>query len=71
MAFMQQNLPEYDSLLQEIELLKSENIRLKDILKANGIAYEPVNVVPAEEMVYSDITFPDAHLGKDDRVALI
>lgn len=67
---MQQGQPEYDSLIQEIELLKSENIRLKEILKANGIAYEPINVAPAEEKLYSDITFPDAHLGKDERVAL-
>ena len=58
----------YDSLLRELEQLKTENARLKDLLQANGIAYEFVTVDVEVEKIYSDSSFPDAHLGKDERV---
>ncbi len=67
---MPQELPKYDYLLHELEHLKSENARLKELLRANGIAYEVVAADIDEERIYSDITFPDAHLGKDERVDL-
>lgn len=67
---MLQHRNEYEALTQEIELLKSENIRLKELLKANGITYELVVDKVVEKKVYSDISFPDVHLGKDERVAL-
>ena len=67
---MQQEQQQYDSLLHELEQLKAENTRLKDILQANGIAYDVVTIDADEEKVYSDITFPDVHPGKDERVEL-
>lgn len=67
---MQQEQQKYDSLLLELEQLRTENARLKEILQANGIAYEVATANTDEEKVYSDITFPDVHLGKDERVEL-
>ena len=67
---MCQEQQKYDSLLRELEQLRTENTRLKELLQANGIAYEVVDTNADEEKVYSDITFPDAHLGKDERVEL-
>ena len=67
---MQQEQQKYDSLLLELGQLRTENARLKEILQANGIAYEVATANTDEEKVYSDITFPDAHLGKEERVEL-
>ena len=67
---MQQEQEEYGSLLRELGQLKAENTRLKELLLANGIAYEAILVDSGKERVYSDITFPDSHLGKDERVKL-
>lgn len=67
---MHQEYPQYDLILQELEQLKSENARLKELLQANGIAYEIVPAGVKVEKGYSDITFPDVHLGKDERVEL-
>ena len=67
---MQQEQQKYDSLLLELGQLRTENARLKEILQANGIAYEVATANTDEEKVYSDITFPDVHLGKDERVEL-
>lgn len=38
--------------------------------KANRIAYEIATTNADKEKVYSDISFPDVHLGKDERVEL-
>ena len=67
---MQQGQLKYNSLLHELEQLKLENARLKELLQTNGIVYDVgvVTIISDEEKVYSDITFPDAHLGKDERV---
>lgn len=67
---MSKEQQKYDSLLHELDQLRSENARLKGLLQANGIAYEIAVTNVDEEKVYSDITFPDAHLGKDERVEL-
>ncbi len=67
---MHQEQDKYDSLLRELEQLKSENVRLKELLQANGILYEITDTDSEEEIVYSDIIFPAVHLGKDERVAL-
>lgn len=67
---MQQEQQKYDSLLLELEQLRTENARLKEILQANGIAYDVVVSNVDEEKVYSDISFPDVHLGKNARVEL-
>ena len=67
---MQQEQQKYDSLLLELGQLRTENARLKEILQANGIAYEVATANTDEEKVYSDIMFPDVHLGKDERVEL-
>ncbi len=67
---MQQKQQKYDSLIHELEQLKLENARLKELLHANGIAYDVVSTDVDEEKVYSDISFPDVHLGKDERVEL-
>ena len=68
---MQQEQQTYGpNLLQELEQLRTENARLKEILQANGIAYEVVTADAVEKKVHSDISFPDAHLGKDERVEL-
>ena len=67
---MQQEQKKYDSLILELEQLRTENARLKEMLQANGIAYEVATANTDEEKVYSDITFPDVHLGKDERVEL-
>lgn len=67
---MSKEQQKYDSLLHELDQLRSENARLKGLLQANGIAYEIAVTNIDEEKVYSDITFPDAHLGKDERVEL-
>lgn len=67
---MQQEQQKYDSLLLELGKLRTENARLKEILQANGIAYEVATANTDEEKVYSDIMFPDVHLGKDERVEL-
>ena len=67
---MQQEQQKYDSLLLELEQLRMENARLKEILQANGIAYEVVTTDADEEKIYSAISFPDAHLGKEERVEL-
>lgn len=47
-----------------------ENARLKEILQANGIAYDVVSTYAYEEKVYSDISFPEVHLGKEERIEL-
>ena len=47
-----------------------ENARLKEILQANGIAYDVVSTYAYEEKVYSDISFPEVHLGKEKRIEL-
>lgn len=67
---MQQKQQKYDSLIHELEQLKLENARLKELLHANRIAYDVVSTDVDEEKVYSDISFPDVHLGKDERVEL-
>ena len=67
---MNQETNKYDSLLRELEQLKTENARLKDLLQANGIVYEVEATEVDEEKIYSDIMFPDVHLGKDERVEL-
>lgn len=67
---MCQEQQKYDSLLRELEQLRMENARLKEILQANGIAYEAATANADEEKVYSDISFPDVHLGKEERVEL-
>ena len=67
---MQQEQNKYDSLILELEQLRTENARLKEMLQANGIAYEIANTNADKEKVYSDISFPDIHLGKDERVEL-
>ena len=67
---MQQEQQKYDSLLLELGQLRTENARLKEILQANGIAYEVATANTDEEKVYSVISFPDVHLGKDERVEL-
>lgn len=67
---MQQEQQKYDSFLLELEQLRMENARLKEILQANGIAYEVVTTDADEEKIYSAISFPDAHLGKEERVEL-
>ena len=67
---MQQEQQKYDSLLLELGKLRTENARLKEILQANGIAYEVATANTDEEKVYSDIMFPDVHLGKDERFEL-
>ena len=50
---MQQEQEEYGSLLRELGQLKAENTRLKDLLLANGIAYEAILVDSGKERVYS------------------
>lgn len=67
---MYQKLEKYDFLLCELEQLKAENARLKKLLQANGIAYEDGSSNIVEYKIYSDISFPDVHLGKDERVEL-
>ena len=67
---MHKETNKYDSLLRELEQLKTENARLKDLLQANGIVYEVEATEVDEEKIYSDIMFPDVHLGKDERVEL-
>ena len=67
---MQQEQKKYDSLILELEQLRTENARLKEMLQANGIAYEIANTNADKEKVYSDISLPDIHLGKDERVEL-
>lgn len=67
---MQQEQQKCNFLLLELEQLRMENARLKEILQANGIAYDVVSTYAYDEKVYSDITFPDVHLGKDERVEL-
>lgn len=52
---MQQEQQKYDSLLLELEQLRTENARLKEILQANGIAHDVVTTDADEEKVYSDI----------------
>lgn len=47
-----------------------ENARLKEILQANGIAYDVVSTYAYDEKVYSDISFPEVHLGKEKRIEL-
>lgn len=58
------------SYKSELEQLRLENARLKELLRANGIAYEVPTSDKTEKKVYSDISFPDVHLGKDQRVNL-
>lgn len=67
---MHQEQDKYDSLLRELEQLKSENARLKELLQANGILHEITATDFEEKIVYSDIIFPVVHLGKDERVEL-
>ena len=43
---------------------------MKEILQANGIAYDVVSTYAYEEKVYSDISFPEVHLGKEERIEL-
>ena len=43
---------------------------MKEILQANGIAYDVVSTYAYEEKVYSDISFPEVHLGKEKRIEL-
>ena len=54
---MQQEQQKYDSLLLELGQLRTENARLKEILQANGIAYEVATANTDEEKVYSVISF--------------
>lgn len=61
---------QYESLSDELERLRIENIRLKKLLQANGIKYEVVETEIGKGEIYSDIVFPVVHLGKDDRVKL-
>lgn len=67
---MQQEQQKCDFLLLELEQLRMENARLKEILQANGIAYDVVSTYTYEEKVYSDISFPEVHLGKEERIEL-
>lgn len=67
---MQLNDFQYESLSDELERLRIENIRLKKLLQANGIKYEVVETEIGKGEIYSDIVFPVVHLGKDDRVKL-
>ena len=67
---MQQEQQKCDFLLLELEQLRMENARLKEILQANGIAYDVVSTYAYEEKVYSDISFPEVHLGKEERIEL-
>ena len=67
---MQQEQQKCDFLLLELEQLRMENARLKEILQANGIAYDVVSTYAYEEKVYSDISFPEVHLGKEKRIEL-
>lgn len=67
---MLQDQSKYETLLCELEFLKAENARLKEMLQANGIVYEEKNTPPLEEKVYSNMTFPDVHLDKGGRVKL-
>ena len=43
---------------------------MKEILQANGIAYDVVSTYAYDEKVYSDISFPEVHLGKEERIEL-
>ena len=67
---MQQEQQKCDFLLLELEQLRMENARLKEILQANGIAYDVVSTYAYDEKVYSDISFPEVHLGKEKRIEL-
>ena len=67
---MQQEQQKCNFLLLELEQLRMENARLKEILQANGIAYDVVSTYAYEEKVYSDISFPEVHLGKEERIEL-
>ena len=67
---MQQEQQKCNFLLLELEQLRMENARLKEILQANGIAYDVVSTYAYEEKVYSDISFPEVHLGKEKRIEL-
>lgn len=67
---MHEEQHKYGSLIRELDQLKEENARLKELLQANGIAYEVVTTNADEDKIYSNITFPDAHLGKDEKVEL-
>ena len=67
---MQQEQQKCDFLLLELEQLRMENARLKEILQANGIAYDVVSTYAYDEKVYSDISFPEVHLGKEERIEL-
>jgi superfamily II DNA or RNA helicase len=60
---------DHNTLLRELDFLKAENAQLKELLRVHGIVY--ISQVSEEEKSnYSNIAFPDAHLGKDERVAL-
>lgn len=67
---MQLNDFQYDLLANELEKLRTENIRLKKLLLANGIKYDVGETGTGEDKIYSDVVFPAVHLGKDDRVKL-
>lgn len=67
---MQQEQQKCNFLLLELEQLRMENARLKEILQANGIAYDVVSTYAYDEKVYSDISFPEVHLGKEKRIEL-
>lgn len=67
---MQQEQQKCNFLLLELEQLRMENARLKEILQANGIAYDVVSTYAYDEKVYSDISFPEVHLGKEERIEL-
>lgn len=67
---MHEEQHKYGSLIRELDQLKEENARLKELLQANGIAYEVVTTNADEDKIYSNITFPDAHLWKDEKVEL-
>lgn len=67
---MHEEQHKYGSLIRELDQLKEENARLKELLQANGIAYEVVTTNADEDKIFSNITFPDAHLGKDEKVEL-
>lgn len=69
---MPQEKEDYAALLHELNLLKAENVRLKELLRTNGIEYRApaVPIATREEKNYSNLVLPDAHLGKDERVAL-
>ena len=54
---MHKETNKYDSLLRELEQLKTENARLKDLLQANGIVYEVEATEVDEEQILCFLMF--------------